>query len=100
MSLVAFYATICVVGPIFEETVFRGLMLPAVASKWKSPALATLLTSLMFVTGHTNISAWPQHFVFASMACFLVYRTNSLWPGIAMHMSSNILVSLPWHLPT
>jgi len=94
-----------VLSPLFEELLFRGLVMNELMSLL--PAyLANALTSLLFVGAH--LPFWLSHggltramisnafgvFVFSVVACWLFARTRSIWPPTVAHIANNILSSL------
>lgn len=78
-----------VVAPLFEELLFRGILLPwlrRVLGVW--PAIVT--SSLLFAVLHAD--AWPAPiplFVLALFLGYLAYRTSSLVAPIVLHATFN-----------
>ncbi len=89
--LLAIVAVI-VIAPVFEEIIFRGIILNGLLKKY-SPAVAIGVSSLLFGAFHLNL----QQFVVASIIgvfCGLIYYwTNSIYYSIFFHASYNFIIS-------
>lgn len=88
-------------APIFEESLFRGVLLPAISTRFKSAAAGILLSSFMFAALHpTGPPEWlPLAGIGAVSAC-LSYQTRSLVPSVVMHAAHNLgalLIALTWN---
>jgi len=93
------------VSPLFEELLFRGLVMKELLL-FLPAYLASALTSLLFLGVH--IPFWLSHggltqamlanafgvFVFSLVACWLYARSASIWPPTFAHVANNILSSL------
>ncbi|MCQ2184149.1 MAG: CPBP family intramembrane metalloprotease [Bacteroidales bacterium] len=78
----------CILAPIFEEWLCRGLVLRGLLRK-TSPALAIIVSALFFALIHGNI--W-QGFAAFSIGCLLGYvywKTRSLKLTVLMHFVNN-----------
>lgn len=85
----------CIQAPITEETMFRGLLFPALARIGLGPILAALLSSLVFAAIHpTGFSTLLGLAAIGCMSCYLVYRTGSLIPSMFMHATHNCITLL------
>jgi membrane protease YdiL (CAAX protease family) len=93
------------VSPLFEEILFRGLVMKELMTLL--PAyVANALTSLLFVGAH--LPYWLSHggpaqamlanafgaFVFSVVACWLFAKSASIWPPTVAHIANNLLSSL------
>jgi membrane protease YdiL (CAAX protease family) len=77
-------------APLFEETIFRGLMLPAVVRVTGSLALGIGITSFLFASIHPQgLGAWLGLSTVAAASCMSLYYTRSLGPSIVMHAVHN-----------
>jgi membrane protease YdiL (CAAX protease family) len=84
-----------VAAPIWEEICFRGLMLPAMASLFRSPVLGVLISSFCFAAIHpTGIPAWPTLAAVGAIGAILTYQRRSLVPSIVMHAVYNFTLLL------
>ncbi|MDR7038246.1 membrane protease YdiL (CAAX protease family) [Methylobacterium sp. BE186] len=91
-SVAAWLAYVVIVAPAAEELLIRGEIF-AQARGFLPPALAILVTALLFALAH--ISAWglarPVSLLpLALMLGWLRWRTGRLWPCIALHGWSNL----------
>jgi len=80
----------CVLAPVAEEIVFRGVLLSALRERY-GDASAIALSSLAFALVHVSLFAIPPIFVFALLLGWLFVRTRSLWVSIAAHAMFNAL---------
>jgi membrane protease YdiL (CAAX protease family) len=82
--------TACVQAPLFEETLFRGLLLPGLTKLIGSFGVSVCVTGLLFASLHPQgLGAWPGLFTIATAGCIATYYTRSLGPSIAMHAFHN-----------
>lgn len=94
-----------VISPLFEEILFRGLIMKELMTLL--PAyLANALTSLLFLGVHPPY--WLSHggltqavlasaigvFLFSVVACWMFARTASIWPPTLAHIANNLLATL------
>lgn len=83
--------TMCMVallGPIFEEFVFRGLLLNGMARhldfRW-----ANAIQAFLFACMHTDPPRFAFYFAMGLFGGWLVRRTGCLAPAIALHVLNN-----------
>lgn len=82
-------AFLIVVGaPMMEEFVFRGVVQHALERRF-GPAIGISGAALLFSMIHLRPAQLADFFVFGAASGLLVYRTRSLWAGIAMHSMTN-----------
>jgi membrane protease YdiL (CAAX protease family) len=87
-----FVAISCVMAPIFEEIIYRGLIFRGTLST--SPAwVAVLFSSFLFALPHP-MPAWPITFMLGIILALIYYRTANLLVCIWTHAAWNILVLL------
>lgn len=87
-----FVALSCVIAPIFEEAIFRGLVFRGTLSS--SPAwVAVLFSAFLFALPHA-LPAWPVTFMLGIVLALIYYRTGNLLVCIWTHAAWNILVLL------
>lgn len=94
-----------VASPLFEEILFRGLVMKEFLSI-QPMHRAAVLTSLLFVAIH--LPFWLSHggltatmmanafgvFVFSILACWLFAKSASIWPPTLAHIANNLLSSV------
>ena len=87
---------IAVLGPVFEELVFRGLILGGLA-RHLSFRWANALQALAFSVAHDDPPRFLFYFAMGLVAGWLVKSTRSLGPAIALHVFNNaVFVLLRW----
>jgi membrane protease YdiL (CAAX protease family) len=90
---ILFFFTIfvAVFGPVMEELFFRGFAYKALRTrygvKWAMPA-----TALFFALLHTSPIAFVPIFLLGLFLNYLYEKTGSLIPGIAAHMTHNLIM--------
>jgi uncharacterized protein len=90
---VGFFALIAVFVPLFEEVLFRGLLLGALAKHVPFWA-ANALQSLAFVALHDEMRVAPFFFAVGFVNGELVRRSRGLLPGIVVHVVNNALACI------
>lgn len=73
-----------VVAPIFEECLFRGVLLPIAVRQFGLGA-GVFLISAIFAGIHLNLASFIPLFIVASGFSLAYLRTKSLWVPIMMH---------------
>ncbi len=91
-------------SPIAEEIMFRGFVLPQL-SRRTDFFTANLLQAILFTAMHWPnwlwTKGWKPEVLAASISVlaiglllgWLARRTNSIWPGVMVHIANNFLVS-------
>lgn len=85
---VANFLVIAIVAPIVEETTYRGLGFAAVRSSY-GPLAAVLVTGVAFGLSHGLLAALPVLSLFGVLLAWLRWKTDSLYPPIALHAIFN-----------
>ena len=85
------YATLLAavfIAPICEEIFFRGFVF---AGFLRSMPLvwAIILSALLFAVAHADPGSFAVLFFIGLALAFLRWRTQSLWPGILLHLLNN-----------
>lgn len=87
--------TLCIIAPIAEEYLFRGLMMRKML-RWNiSPWYAIIGSSIMFGLIHLNPAQIPGAIILGIVMARMCYRTKSLIPGIIIHITNNTLSLIP-----
>ncbi|MHC4520004.1 MAG: lysostaphin resistance A-like protein [Planctomycetota bacterium] len=86
-ALLVFLAV--VVAPLIEETVFRGMFQTMIRSYLGRPWIAIVVTSVLFVIVHKNLSHWPALFALALGLGYAYEKSGSLFRPIFMHVFFN-----------
>lgn len=84
----ALYFIVIVVAPVFEEIVFRGILLPAFVSRiGLLPGITCV--SLLFAGLHWHLPSFLPLFLLSVMFCLAFARTRSLLVPLGMHAAFN-----------
>ena len=86
-KLISFLALV-IIPPIIEEILFRGFMFPAFSGK-VGIFFGALFSSLLFGFAHLQANVGVYTVVLGLLLCFMYKRTNSIIPGIVLHMINN-----------
>lgn len=80
-----------IMAPVVEEVVFRGAILRRLlqCQSLKGHWMAIFITSLAFAAVHANLSQGVNALLIGLVLGWLYYRTNSIVPGMAMHITIN-----------
>ncbi len=93
LAAVLYVGYVCLLGPILEELIFRGLLLQALLPYGKG--LSVVVTALLFGLFHGNPFQFFTGFFVGLVLGFMVVQTKSIWPGIIGHVFNNTFVSVP-----
>ncbi|MBR7741855.1 CPBP family intramembrane metalloprotease [Phycicoccus sp. BSK3Z-2] len=77
-----------VVTPVGEELLFRGVVANALL-RW-GPVMAVGGSALVFALCHGVNSVLPAAFVLGLVTAELFRRTESIWPGVVVHVVVNL----------
>ena len=80
---------LCVVSPLVEEFVFRGMIFQSMRRFGDSFAL--ILSAILFAMFHGNLVQAPNAFLMGLVIGYFVLYSGSLWVGVMIHMVNNIL---------
>ena len=83
---------LAVVGPIVEELTFRGLGYSLLRPYGLTTAILGI--GVLFALWHGLVQALPVLFVFGAGLAYLRSRTDSVYPGMILHMLFNALALL------
>jgi len=87
---VAFLFVSCILAPVFEEVVFRGLLMRGFMAH-VSPSTAICMSSFCFAILHP-LANWPSVFLMGVGLGIVYYRTSNLLVNIWAHAAWNGLV--------
>ncbi|MBW5448819.1 CPBP family intramembrane metalloprotease [Cohnella sp. CFH 77786] len=88
LELAILVVCIGILPPICEELLFRGVLLTGYQSR--GPLLAAVMSSFLFALFHDNPYRLLELFAAAFVSALIVLYAGSIWPGIAVHMATNI----------
>jgi membrane protease YdiL (CAAX protease family) len=84
VALVCFAFTALVVAPLFEETLFRGVLLPVVGQRIGGGG-AVILSAAVFAVAHLSLSELAPLFVLGLGLGWLRWRSGRLASPVLMH---------------
>ena len=90
-----FYAFSCIVAPLCEEVLFRGLMVPR---------LGIVVSALVFAALHASYDSTfaievIAALIFALIAGYVFRKTKSLYPSLVAHILVNTLTIVVTFIP-
>lgn len=86
---IVLFAQICIIAPVLEEIVFRGIIMQSL--RRFGDKFALFMSALIFGLIHLNFIQSPSAFLMGLIIGYFVLRTNSLRVGIAMHCANNLM---------
>ncbi len=86
LGLFLAFVTIVILAPLVEEILYRGNL-----SKKINPFLAAIIASLIFGVFHGQLNVGIDTFFMSMVSCYLVWKTDSIWPGVFLHTSKNLI---------
>jgi hypothetical protein len=87
-SPVWFFLVGAVLAPLVEEIFFRGFLFQGLRTRygWVS---GMLISSAIFAVAHLDPASLIPTFILGSLLAYLYHRSNSVWPGVILHMAVN-----------
>jgi membrane protease YdiL (CAAX protease family) len=92
-ALLAFALTAVVLAPLFEETLFRGVLLPVLSRHLGAPG-AVVLSALVFAIAHLSLAELVPLFVLGVGLGLLRWQTGRLGASVCLHALWNGLTFL------
>jgi len=89
LLIVTKFIFIVFIAPIFEEIFWRKQIFGLLLKKY-SPAMAIVLSSVLFACGHLRIYDIGSLFIWGLLFCFVYYKSNSIEFSILLHSISNV----------
>ncbi len=81
---------ICVQPAVIEEIAFRGIILSGMRQVLEEGE-SILVSSLLFTTIHLSVLSFPHLLMIGLVLGYLRSRTGSLYPGMVLHFTHNLL---------
>lgn len=82
-----------IVGPIFEETLFRYSFINYL-KKFNSTKMSIIISSMVFGICHTGITTIIYAFIIGLVNSYLYIKKENILVPIVIHMSANIFVNV------
>lgn len=91
MELIDPYMMVIIVfaAPLFEEMVFRGIILDGFLKR-QPPWRAILMSALLFGIAHINFLQFLNGFLLGLVLGWIYWKTSSLWLCILIHFINNL----------
>ena len=87
---IAFALAGCLLAPVGEELLFRGIILRGMQERWRmGTGGAIIVSSLLFALMHVSPLALLPLFCIGVTFAIMYVRTGSLWVPIVMHAANN-----------
>lgn len=87
-AIAGFLVMTIIITPFVEEVFFRGFMFKWMAGH-RPVWLAALVSSILFGIAHILPPQAISAALMALVLCWLYWRTGSIWPAIAAHITNN-----------
>ncbi|WP_152354495.1 CPBP family intramembrane glutamic endopeptidase [Brachybacterium subflavum] len=82
-----------IITPIGEESLFRGVIANALLARYGA-WVGVLASMIVFALFHGINTVLPSAFMVGLFAALLFRRTGSIWPGVVLHGTNNLVSSL------
>lgn len=89
------FLLICIIAPVAEEALFRGVILKSFLQSYSVNA-SIILSSLLFALYHLTIIQIPVAFVIGCFLGWLFVKTRSLWAPVLGHFLYNAMIMIMW----
>jgi len=73
-----------VIAPLFEETLFRGVLLPVLGQRI-GPVAGVVVSALVFAIAHLSLSELAPLFLLGVGLGWIRWRSGRLAPSVLMH---------------
>ncbi|MCW7538022.1 CPBP family intramembrane metalloprotease [Aquabacterium sp. A7-Y] len=87
------FVLVCVLAPVLEEMLFRGVILRSFLKRY-TPGVAIVHSAAIFGLAHLNVYQFAAGLIGGVALGWIYERTRSLWPCIALHAAYNVSVTL------
>lgn len=84
IALILFFVTAAILAPLFEETFFRGFLLPSL-TRYFSTWQAIVISGLIFAIVHLSLSEVAPLTVLGIILGFVYTRTQNLMASVLLH---------------
>lgn len=83
-----FFLVGAVFAPLVEEIFFRGFLFQGFRAKYGQVS-AMLMSSGIFAIAHLDPASLIPTFILGNVLAYLYHRSNSVWPGVILHVLVN-----------
>lgn len=88
---VTFLIPILLFAPLFEEVIFRGILLKRLLKVTRRPWVALIIQAICFSLTHIILFQLPYTFVMGLFFGLVFLWTRSLWASILVHFINNLI---------
>lgn len=81
--------SVCLIGPLAEEAIFRGAIERRLLETNWSPWFAIVISALLFAVAHGNYAQGATAIMMGCLSGWIYYRTRSIWPTFLIHAVNN-----------
>jgi membrane protease YdiL (CAAX protease family) len=81
--------SICLIGPLAEEAIFRGAIERRLLETNWNPWFAIVISALLFAVAHGNYAQGATAIIMGCFSGWIYYRTRSIWPTFLIHAVNN-----------
>lgn len=92
-GLLVGFIIVCILVPIYEEIIFRGVIFDA-CHHYINFNTANIIQSVLFAAIHMDLFLFPVFFLFGIITGILRKKSGGLLPGIVFHIANNALAVL------
>lgn len=86
--------SVCLIGPLTEEVIFRGAIERRLLERYKNPWIAIVVSALFFAVAHFNFAQAFTAIIIGIFMGWIYYRTRSIWPTVLIHVVNNTAASV------
>ncbi len=79
------------IGPTFEEIVYRGFIFSGMLRKGKPFMVAAVMSSLFFAVAHFNVAQGVNAFFLGMVAAWVYYMTGNIKYNLLLHILNNLM---------
>lgn len=91
-SYIFIFISTCIIAPIFEEVLYRGVLLNGLLKKYNYKK-AIIYSALIFGIAHMNLPQGVNAFFLGVIIGLAYYYTRSIYLCMTMHFVNNFLVN-------
>jgi uncharacterized protein len=91
------FFSIAIVAPVVEEIFFRGFIFGGLRTRFRWQ-WAAVISAAIFAGAHLELTFFLPAFFLGFLLAFLYEESNSIWPGMIVHMLLNSLAVLGMYL--
>lgn len=92
-TLTSAFVSAVVIAPLYEEVLFRGIMMPLFTQVFGRIRYGIIASSAVFAMIHMQgPPGWPVLFALGALCSFAYLHTRSIWAAIILHAAHNAAI--------